>query len=87
MQHRHQLNEQPPTIWRRYDLNKIVVIGAIVVVVLALALCAWAGESDVKNPISTPPPLETPPQSLIHGLINIELSDHYMTPRGLTIFF
>jgi hypothetical protein len=63
MQHRNQPNEQRPTVLRPYDLNKIVIIGGIVVLILAMALCAWAGEPDVKNTISTPPSLETPPQS------------------------
>jgi hypothetical protein len=43
-----------------------------------------AGEPDAKEPVPAPP-LEAPPQSLIHGLINLELSNAYITPRGLDV--
>jgi hypothetical protein len=79
----HPAHSGVQRLTRPFDPNKMVVIGAIAVVSLALALCAWAGEPELKNP--APPPLETPPPSLIHGLINIEVSDHYMTPRGLDV--
>jgi hypothetical protein len=42
-----------------------------------------AGEPEAKEQV--PPPLEAPPQSLIHGLINLELSNAYITPRGLDV--
>src|ERR1700685_1090214 len=35
-----------------------------------------AGEPDAKEPVPAPP-LEAPPQSLIHGLINLEFSNAY----------
>jgi hypothetical protein len=44
-----------------------------------------AGEDESKAPETPPPPLEAPPQSLIHGLINLELSNAYITPRGLDV--
>ena len=43
-----------------------------------------AGEPEAKEPAPAPP-LEAPPQSLIHGLINLELSNAYITPRGLDV--
>jgi hypothetical protein len=46
---------------------------------------ALAGDTDGKAPEPTPPPLEAPPTSLIHGLINLELSNAYITPRGLDV--
>jgi hypothetical protein len=67
------------------DLNKLVVAAAIALALIAMAVCAWAGEPDAKSPPLAPPPLEPPPLSLIHGLINVEFSDHYMTPRGLDV--
>ena len=95
MLRRNQNNNLDESIKRSQDLNRIIAIGAFIVVLLASALCAWAGEPEAKTPIVIPPPpLEVPAQSLIHGLLNIDLSDHYVTPRGsdvqnkgLTIFF
>jgi hypothetical protein len=43
-----------------------------------------AGEPEAKEPAPAPP-LEAPPPSLIHGLINLELSNAYITPRGLDV--
>jgi hypothetical protein len=44
-----------------------------------------AGEPEAKG-IQQPPPIqEAPPPSLIHGLINFELSNAYITPRGLDV--
>ena len=43
-----------------------------------------AGEPEAKG-IQQPPIQEAPPPSLIHGLINFELSNAYITPRGLDV--
>jgi hypothetical protein len=44
-----------------------------------------AGEEDAKAPEPAPPLQEAPPPSLIHGLINLEFSNAYITPRGLDV--
>src|SRR5260370_24594525 len=51
--------------------------------IFAIASSVNAGEPEAKNVQA--PPLEAPPQSLIHGLINLELSNAYITPRGLDV--
>jgi hypothetical protein len=43
-----------------------------------------AGEPEAKSTVQAPP-LEAPPLSLIHGLINLEFSNAYITPRGLDV--
>jgi hypothetical protein len=69
MLRRNQTNNLDESIKRSQDLNRIIAIGAFIVVLLALALCAWAGEPEAKTPIVIPSSLEVPAQSLIHGLL------------------
>ena len=66
-------------------LNRIVVLAAITLTLPAMAICARAGEPDGKTPVLTPLPVAPPPPSIIHGLISVDFSDHYITPRGLDV--
>jgi hypothetical protein len=84
MLRRNQTNNLDESIKRSQDLNRIIAIGAFIVVLLALALCAWGGEPEAKTPIAIPSSLEVPAQSLIHRLLNIDLSEHCTS--NLTIF-
>jgi hypothetical protein len=52
---------------------------------VATPLSSHAGQPEAKMSVLPPPPLEVTPPSLIHGLINLEFSDHYITPRGLDV--
>jgi hypothetical protein len=59
---------------------------ALIACTVSFTVATWvrAGEPEVKEPAPAPP-LEAPPPSLIHGLINLELSNAYITPRGLDV--
>jgi hypothetical protein len=43
------------------------------------------GGGDKETPKDAPAPMETPAGLLIHGLIQMNFSDHYFTPRGLDV--
>ncbi len=59
------------------------LFGAALLTGFALS-SAQAGTDDVAKMSKSVIEPEAPP-SLIHGLINLELSDHYITPRGLDV--
>lgn len=46
---------------------------------IGASLSAWAGND--KTVVAEPPA----PPSRLHGLLNIDVSDHYITPRGLNV--
>ena len=60
MLRRNRTNILDESVKRSQDLNRIIAIGAFIVVLLALALCAWAGEPEAKTPIVIPPPIGSP---------------------------
>ena len=67
---------------RRSSRNGVLpYLGALLVTSSALT-GAYAGEADAKLSKSV---IEPEPESKIHGLINLEISDHYITPRGLDV--
>src|ERR1700722_17657392 len=59
---------------------------ALIACTVSLTVTTWvrAGEPEAEEPAPAPP-LEAPPPSLIHGLTNMELSNAYITPRGLDV--
>ncbi|HEY5751951.1 MAG TPA: hypothetical protein VIT21_02280 [Chthoniobacterales bacterium] len=67
----------------RNILTKALVV-AIAAIAFQGATTLRAGEAvEAKEP--KPPVVETPPGLRIHGLLQLEFSDQYITPRGLVV--
>ena len=69
----------PKIVFRITRLNKNFSRRASALTMLLSAALLWAAEGKA----ATVP--EAPPPSRIHGLINLDVSDHYLTPRGLNV--
>ncbi len=72
----------PPAAGYARFVSAVCIAGTLLFGSLSAAI---AGEDDGKATVAPPPPLEAPPVSLIHGLINLEFSNAYITPRGLDV--
>ena len=66
---------------------KRFIFAALITATLSFAVTSSvsAGQAAAKGTEQVPPLPEAPPQSLIHGLINVDLSNAYITPRGLDV--
>lgn len=62
-------------------LPKTLLVACILAVCPPLSPSAFAGAPASKNPVVTPPESEP----WIHALLQLDFSDHYITPRGLNV--